>query len=184
MCATEVSAEHSHVADLEQATLICACRACYLLFTHPEAGRGRYRAVPDRYLRDPARELAVSDWDALQIPVGLAFFLRSSQRGEVVGFYPSPAGATECRLDLGEWDRLAAAHPLLSRAEPDVEATLVYRGDSGVEYFLVPIDACYELAGRMRLHWRGFDGGAEARQSIAEFLDRVRTRARALSRES
>jgi len=41
----------------------------------------------------------------------------------------------------------------------------------------VPIDACYELAGRMRLHWRGFDGGAEARQAIAGFLDTVRRRA-------
>ena len=48
----------------------------------------------------------------------------------------------------------------------------------------MPIDACYELAGRMRLHWRGFDGGTEARQSIAEFLGQVRSRARAFSAES
>ena len=46
------------------------------------------------------------------------------------------------------------------------------------------IDACYELAGRMRLHWRGFDGGTEARQSIAEFLGQVRSRARAFSAEA
>jgi hypothetical protein len=32
----------------------------------------------------------------------------------------------------------------------------------------------------MRLHWRGFDGGTEARQSIAGFLDQVRGRARPL----
>jgi hypothetical protein len=64
---------------------------------------------------------------------------------------------------------------------PDVEAILISRGDDGTtEHFLVPIDACYELAGRMRLHWRGFDGGAEARQSIAEFLGDVRSRARPL----
>jgi hypothetical protein len=49
-----------------------------------------------------------------------------------------------------------------------------------VEHFLVPIDICYELAGRMRLYWRGFDGGEQARQSIAEFLDRVRSLARPL----
>ena len=47
----------------------------------------------------------------------------------------------------------------------------------------MPIDACYELAGRMRMHWRGFDGGTEARQSIAEFLDGVRARARPLGQE-
>jgi hypothetical protein len=178
MCATEIPAGHGHVADLEASTLVCACRACYLLFTQAQAGRGRYRSVPDRYLHDPQRPLTVAEWDQFDIPVGLAFFLRSSERGEVTGFYPSPAGATECILDLHAWDALTAEYPLLAAAAPDVEAALICRTDSGVEYFLVPIDACYELAGRMRLHWRGFDGGSEARQSIAEFLDDVRSRAR------
>jgi len=192
-CAAAVAADHGHVADLEASTLMCACRACYLLFTHSGAGlarqaegerlagRRRYRAIPDRYRADPGRPLSAADWDALEIPVGLAFFLRSSADGSLTAFYPSPAGATECRLDLQAWDRIAAAHPLMSAADPDVEAILITRGPDGrdaVECFLVPVDACYELAGRMRLQWRGFDGGAEARQSIAAFLDRVRSRSR------
>lgn len=180
LCAAVIPADHGHVADLDHATLLCACRACYLLFTHSQAGRGRYRAVPDRYLEDPARPMSAVEWEELEIPVGLAFFLRSSARDEVTGFYPSPAGATECQLDLAAWDRLAAAHPLLSAIEPDVEAALICRTEGNVEHFLVPIDACYELAGRMRLHWRGFDGGEEARESIAGFLSQVRSRARVL----
>lgn len=194
MCAAEIPAGHGHLADVEQSTLICACRACYLLFTHSQAGRGRYRAVPDRYRGDPAHPLSVADWNALEIPVGLAFFLRRSAGGEVTGFYPSPAGATECRLDLQAWQRIEGSHPMIAAAEPDVEAVLIYRADAGdsrptyrreadVECFLVPIDACYELAGRMRLLWRGFDGGSEARASIAEFIDGVRSRSRAFSRE-
>jgi hypothetical protein len=184
LCATEVPAEHGHVADLETATLACACRACYLLFTQPAAGRGRYRAVPDRYLADPDRTLTVAQWDELEIPVGLAFFLKSSSAERVTGFYPSPAGVTECVLDLAAWERLTAEYPLLGAPEPDVEAALICRTDSGVGYFLVPIDACYELAGRMRLHWRGFDGGAEARASIDDFLATVASRARAYRPEA
>jgi Family of unknown function (DUF5947) len=183
MCKAAIPAEHSHVADLEKSSLLCACRSCYLLFTQPQAGRGRYRAVPDRYLNDPAHPMAAGEWDELEIPVGLAFFLRSSDRDEVAGFYPSPAGATECRLDLAAWERLSAAHPVLRAMEPDVEAALIARTEDEIEHFLVPIDACYELAGRMRLYWRGFDGGAEARQSIAEFLGNVRSRARPLRKE-
>jgi Family of unknown function (DUF5947) len=183
LCATPVPPAHSHVADLENASLVCACRACYLLFTEPGAGRGRYHSVPDRYLCDPAHPLTSAEWAELDVPVGLAFFLNSSRQGKVCGFYPSPAGATECTLDLEAWARLSRGHPLLPTAEADVEAVLVNRTDAGVECFLVPIDACYELAGRMRLLWQGFDGGAEARQSIAEFLGSVRDRARELARE-
>ncbi len=184
LCATEVPAEHGHIADLEASSLLCACRACYLLFTQPTAGRGRYRAIPDRYLHDPSRVMTPAQWDQLEIPVGLAFFLRTSRAdGELAGFYPSPAGVTECRLDLGLWQQLVADYPLLGEPLPDVEAALISRSDTGVDYFLVPIDACYELAGRMRLHWRGFDGGSEARESIATFLSGVRRRARAFSRE-
>jgi len=205
MCAAEIPAEHGHLADVEQSMLICACRACYLLFTHSEASRGRYRAVPDRYRSDPAHPLSVADWDALEIPVGLAFFLRRSDGGEVTAFYPSPAGATECHLDLQAWQRIEGSHPMLTAAAPDVEAILIYRDDAGhsrsthradaadhgpvsrddagVDCFLVPIDACYELAGRMRLLWRGFDGGSEARASIAEFLDGVRARSAAFAQE-
>jgi uncharacterized protein DUF5947 len=184
MCAAVIPAEHGHVADLHNASLLCACRACYLLFTPVEAGRGRYRAVPDRYLADPEHPLAPGEWEDLEIPVGLAFFLRSSARDEVAAFYPSPAGATECRLDLGAWARVAAGHPLLTAMDSDVEAVLIAKQGDRIEHFLVPIDACYELAGRMRLTWRGFDGGGEARQSIDDFLSMVRSRTRELSGEA
>ena len=178
LCATEVPAEHGHVADLETATLACACRACYLLFTQPAAGRGRYRAVPDRYLADPDRTLTVAQWDELEIPVGLAFFLKTTAADRITGFYPSPAGVTECVLDLAAWERLTAEYPLLGAPEPDVEAALICRTDSGVGYFLVPIDACYELVGHLRRLWRGFDGGREAHDAMDAFFERVRARAR------
>jgi uncharacterized protein DUF5947 len=187
LCAAEIPADHGHLADLDNSSLICACRACYLLFTHERAARGRYRAVPDRYLADPAHPLSAAEWDALEVPVGLAFFLRTTGGGArkagVTGFYPSPAGATECWLDLNAWERLAAEHPLLGALADDVEAVLISRSgpqEPDVECFVVPVDVCYELAGRMRLLWRGFDGGTEARQAIASFLDGVRGRARLL----
>lgn len=182
MCAKPIGAEHGHVADLDHSALVCACRSCYLLFTHDRTA-SRYRAVPDRYLRDRTREMSAAQWDELDVPVGLAFFLRSSRGEQVSGFYPSPAGATECVLDLRAWQRLAREYPLLGVAEPDIEAVLICRADSRVEYFLVPVDACYALAGRMRLHWRGFDGGAQARDAIAAFLADVRMRAADLAGE-
>jgi hypothetical protein len=173
MCNAPVSAEHGHVVDTEHRSLKCACRACYLLFTRPDAGR--FRAVPDRYLHDPSHPLTAAEWEGLGIPVGAVFFLRGA--GGLTAFYPSPAGATECLLDLDAWARLAATHPMLAAAEPDVEAVLIHSTADTVACLLVPIDVCYELVGLVRVYWKGFDGGQEAHEEIDAFFARLRARA-------
>jgi hypothetical protein len=197
MCGERVPERHGHFVDIEHRSLGCACTACALLFTRPG---GRYRTVPDRVRHDPGAPLTAAEWAALAIPVGIAFFFVNSALGHVVASYPSPAGVTECELDLAGWDRLAAAHPLLRAPAPDVEAILVVAGSprlagsapladgadgasgnaGGIQAFLIPIDACYSLAGALRLHWRGFDGGAEAQGILTDFLAGIRERARPL----
>jgi hypothetical protein len=42
----------------------------------------------------------------------------------------------------------------------------------------VPIDACYELVGRLRQLWRGFDGGQDAHAAMDQFFERVSARSR------
>jgi hypothetical protein len=169
------------MVDLEHRSLACACRACALLFTRPG---GRYRTVPDRVRHDPSAPLTEPEWAELQIPVSIAFFFVNSALGHVIASYPSPAGVTECELDLAAWDRLAATHPLLRAPAPDVEAILVAGGGpretGSIETFLVPIDVCYSLAGALRLEWHGFDGGAEVRRILADLLAGLRRRARPL----
>jgi hypothetical protein len=180
LCGVDLSGEHPHVVNIESRSLRCTCRPCYLLFTHDGAGGGAYRAVPERYLTDPDFQLSEARWEELQVPVAMAFFFHNSVLGHVVAQYPSPAGATESLLDLAAWDSIVAENPLAAAMLPDVEALIVHRSRQGNETFLVPIDACYELVGRVRMHWTGFDGGAEARQDIAEFFDHVRSRSRPL----
>jgi hypothetical protein len=184
MCSADIGEQHSHVVNTETRSLLCTCRSCYLLFTQEGAGRGHYRAVPDRYLVDPDRELTQGQWDSLQVPVAMAYFFRNSALGRIVAQYPSPAGATESLLDLSAWDEIAPEYPLAAALTPDVEALIVRRARVRNESYVVPIDACYELVGRVRLHWSCFDGGKEARQDIDEFFDRVRARSRPLPDQS
>lgn len=181
LCAVAIGERHGHLVALDQRSLRCACRACYLLFTVDGAGGRRFRAVPERYLHDPAHPLTEAGWSELQIPVGTAFFFVNSELDRVVGCYPSPAGATECLLDLHAWDRLRNSHPLLAAPAPDVEAVFVTRTGTGPQAYLVPIDACYRLVGEVRFNWHGIDGGPEVRRVLAAFLGDVRARSRALS---
>lgn len=170
MCSESIADEHQHVVNVAGRQLMCVCRGCYLLFTDSHAEL-RYRAVPDRYLAFPDFALDRRTWEALQIPVGLAFFFRNSALGRTVAFYPGPAGATESQLDLDAWSAISDAEPRVGLLADDVEALLVRVPEDGPpQCYLVPIDACYEFVGGLRQLWRGFEGGQQAREFIDEFF--------------
>jgi hypothetical protein len=179
LCGTPIPPEHRHLVNLETRSLLCACRPCGLLFT--QAGAGRFRTVPERclFLREMA--LTAAQWESLQIPVGIAFFFHNSALSRSAAFYPSPAGATESLLPLATWEELARENPLLASLEPDVEALLVRKQEKGFECFVVPIDACYELVGRIRRLWKGFQGGEEVWREIDAFFAGLRERSGAVS---
>jgi hypothetical protein len=176
MCAQPIGEWHGHVVDVEGRGLMCTCRPCALLFTQEGAGGGRYKAVPERYRYAADVPLAETTWDAIGIPVAMAFFFTNSALGRTVAFYPSPAGATESLLPLTAWTDLLAAIPALADLLSDVEALLVHKTGSRFEFFAVPIDACYQLVGLVRMRWKGFDGGEEAWAAIHEFFADLRER--------
>jgi hypothetical protein len=196
LCGESVPDDHRHVVDLERRGLLCACRGCALLFVGQwvpgpygversettkvigDTAQGRYRTVPDCYLRIDPFDLAPQTWAALQIPVGVAFMVHNTQMRRTVAFYPSPGGSTESELPLDAWSDVVAANPRLAQVEPDVEAVLVRTGGDGDTCYVVPVDRCYELVGALRLHWRGFDGGQEVRERLEGFFADVEWRSR------
>jgi hypothetical protein len=185
LCSEPIPPEHAHLMDVSARELLCACRACALLFDRTAAGAAgtHYRLVPDRRLR--LEDFALDDvaWADLRLPVDMAFFFHSSTGGRVLAFYPGPMGATESLLGLEAWRSLEAANPVLATLEPDVEALLVNRARGERRHHLVPISDCYELAGLIRTRWRGLTGGREVWEEIARFYDRLDRRAQPARRD-
>ena len=177
LCGEPLPEQHRHIVDVQARALLCACRACVLLLDRDGAGGGHFRLVPERRRRLEDFRLDDAAWDALAIPVGLAFFFHATPAGRVVAFYPGPMGATESALPLDAWGELAAANPALAGLEPDVEALLVNRALGAREYWIVPIDDCYRLVALIRTNWRGLNGGAEVREATTRFFDHLREEA-------
>jgi hypothetical protein len=178
LCGAETSSDHPHLVDRQMRRLVCACAICAAAGNGSAGHASRYQKIPDRYVQLLSMPVSDSRWDALAIPVGLAFFFLNSELGRIVALYPGPAGATESTLPLDAWPKLAEADPLISTMEPDVEALLVRRTGESFTCFLVPVDACYELAGRIRGTWTGLTGGDGAQAEIDAFFERVRERSR------
>jgi Fe-S cluster biogenesis protein NfuA len=176
MCSAEIGEAHDHVARVASRELLCVCRPCWLLFEHEGAGRGNYRPVSNRWAGGAWLELSDLAWAALGIPVRMAFFVVDSTRGPL-GIYPSPGGPVEASIDDDAWRDLRQKSRALDAIKPDVEAWLVDGRDrEGFAGYIVPIDACYELVGQVRLQWRGFDGGDAARAIIDAFFENVRSK--------
>jgi hypothetical protein len=182
LCGEPIAPQHRHMLDLDSRELMCACRACAILFDGDAAGGGHYRLVPDRRLAVADLQLGDALWDQLRIPVDMAFFFRDSRAGQVLAFYPSPMGPTESLLKLEAWEELERDNPVLALMVPDVEALLVNRAKGARRHWLVPIDECYGLVGLIRTRWRGLTGGREVWEEIDTFFEQLDGRSRAASR--
>ena len=174
LCSAELAPLHSHLLEPEKRQILCACEACALLFCGQSAAH---------YLRIRRRIQLLSDfqmtdmqWEALMIPINLAFFYRDGASGRMIAMYPSPAGATESLLSLESWEEIRAQNQALQTMEPNVEAFLVNRVSPTPEYFIVPIDECYRLVGIIRMHWKGLAGGTEVWKHIQQFFTSLRSR--------
>jgi hypothetical protein len=183
LCGEAIEPRHRHVLDLVNRGLLCACRACSILFDRRAAGGGHYRLVPDRSRLIVDFDLDELQWQAFGIPVDMAFFFRNSALERVAAFYPSPVGATECLLSLDAWTDLEARNPVLASMEPDVEALLVNRAKGSREHLLAPVDACYGLVGLIRTHWKGLGGGDEVWLAISKFFEELRRAAEPTTRD-
>lgn len=175
-CTEPVGPDHRHLIDAQARRIMCSCPSCYLVFQPSGAAQGRYKPVPTRYAHVDGFALDEAAWEALQIPIGLAFFFTNSSEGRTIALYPGPAGATESQLDLTAWNEIVAKHSVIGSLEADVEAVLVLRRNGATRAFVVPIDAAYRLVGIIRLSWKGFDGGEDAWNRIGAFFEEMAER--------
>ena len=174
-----MSSGHPHLLESEAGKILCACDACALLLS---GRQGRHKRIPRRVERLTDFQMTDGEWDAMLIPIGMAFFFEKSRSKRIVALYPGPGGATESLLGLDAWQDLASRNPRLATMEPDVEALLVNRlgasrGFPTPEYYILPIDECYRLVGLIRSQWHGFSGGTEVWETLRLFFKNLQDRA-------
>jgi hypothetical protein len=181
LCASPVAVEHSHLVDLHKRRLVCCCDACVSLFDVPltresqEISRTRFKRVPTRWkkLGDVVmgRELAAE----LCLPVGLIFLMCASPSGKAIALFPGPIGVAEADISGDGWARVVERWSALQEMVADVEAIMLVNmhniDEAGV--YLVPIDACFNLAGRLQTSWKGLDGGIDGERALADFVREV-----------
>lgn len=177
LCGEPIATEHRHLLNLENREMLCACRACTVLFDSSASGGSVRKLIPTRYRYLPDFHLTDAQWEGLSIPVHMAFFVRNTAAQRVLALYPSPAGPTESLLTLESWEELERQNAVLRNMEPDVEALLLNRIRDTRDYYIVPIDECYKLVGIIRTYWKGLSGGPEVKLEIDRFFALLKQRA-------
>jgi Family of unknown function (DUF5947) len=176
LCSVGLAAEHRHMLEMSNGRIVCACDSCALRFQ--TVLDGRFKLIPRDVYSLPRFNLTDLEWESLALPIDLAFFFQSTSQNKTKALYPSPAGATESLLPLKAWGSLVAGNPVLTQLEPDVEALLVNRVETKREYYIAPIDVCFELIGLIRVHWRGLAGGEMVWTEIDKFFSRLQIASR------
>lgn len=170
LCNATIPDDHRHLLHLTERRILCACEACWAL----RSGDAEYRPSGMRTVWLAEFECDQEMWGRFQIPIGLAFFMRSSTSESVLAFYPSPAGATESELDLGAWQELVRRNPELANLDQDAEALVANRLSDPHQYVILPIDQCYALVGLIKSRWEGISGGSALDQAVPAFFEQLR----------
>jgi len=178
LCGTPIPAEHRHLYEAVRDRLLCVCQACTLLFDRGGAGGDSYRLVPTRVVELTGFDLDDALWERFGIPVDLAFCRRMGAGERVVIHYPGALGAVEARVEAGAWTELEERNPVLRELQPGVEALLINRIGDVREYWIAPLDLCYELTGLIRKNWSGIGGGDQVRAEVSRFFARLRRQPR------
>lgn len=172
LCAVPIAPQHRHLLQMDNNQIVCACQACALRFDG--LADGRYKLVPRDVIRLPDFKLTEPQWARLALPIGLAFLFHSTRRKNMVALYPNPGGVAEAPLLAEDWQMLVADNPALKQMEADVQALLLNRIGASREYYLAPIDVCFELVGLIRVHWRGLSGGEAVWKEFDKFFSRLK----------
>ena len=174
-CSVPLGPSHRHLLEVATRKILCTCDPCGLRFEGVVGGR--YKLIPRRGRSLPDFRVTDEQWAGLALPIDLAFILYSSTQQKPVAFYPSPAGVIESLLPLHTWSVLVTDNPRLRQMEPDTEAFLANRTANAQDYYVAPIDACFELAGLVRLHWRGLTGGTAVWKEVQSFFAKLKSTA-------
>jgi hypothetical protein len=175
LCGVALAPDHQHLFQQSDRRVLCGCDPCTILFSHRDAAT-KFLHIPRSGRKLEDFEISDVEWNALRLPIDLAFFVHNSAEDRIMAFYPSPAGNTESLLTLDAWNEIVRRNPLLSRMESDVEALLVNRTQERRDYFIAPIDKCYKLTGVIRMHWRGFSGGDTVWREVENFFGELERR--------
>jgi hypothetical protein len=173
LCPSGLGTNHRHLLRLDERRIICVCETCWSM----RSGDAEYRPTGGRTVWLDDFVLTDELWAGLQIPIGLAFMMRSSLTDMMVALYPSAAGATEHELDILAWTSLAAANPVLEDLQPDAEALVVNRLSDPAQVVIAPLDQCYRLVGLVKSRWQGISGGAGIEAAVEEFFAGLRAEA-------
>ena len=182
LCNVGLSPNHRHLLEMSNTRIVCSCDPCALRFQ--DVVGGRFKLIPRDIWDLPQFSLSDVEWENLALPINLAFFFYSSSEKKMKALYPSPAGATESLLPLATWNSLAERNSQLRTMQSDVEAFLVNRVGTKREYYVVPIDVCFELVGLIRVHWRGLSGGDAVWSQVENFFARLRANTRSVPASS
>ena len=166
LCSLTIEADHPHLLDPAERSLLCGCRACALLFSGhvAEGDARRYVRIEPRTERLPKLVIEEHEWSMLDLPVRLVFLCPSAVHARTFALYPNPAGVTEAHVSTDVWNQLVVAHPVLDTVRADVQAVIIDARAGQCTCYAVSIDVCHRLVGLLRsdmqprtLAWTSFE---------------------------
>jgi len=84
-------------------------------------------------------------WKIHDLPGNVTFVFYSTSAAKLMSVCQVAAGTVESTVPREVWKAIIEANPALEEMRPDVEGLLIIHTGESREYFIAPIDVCYNL---------------------------------------
>jgi len=142
-CSAQLDSFANPVFEVATQRIIPACDKCASRFVRNSGGP--FKLVPRETRALENFQMPDVPWQAFNLPDGVTFVFYSSADVRLLAVYKSASGTIESTVPREVWKAIVEANPALEEMRPDVEGFLIFNALGFREYYIAPIDVCYNL---------------------------------------
>lgn len=153
LCSADMELSSNHLFEVAIREVVTVCDDCALKYERLPGGPLKSIPRETRPLLDFRMPHSIS---AIQFKGNVTFLFYSTATAKIMSICPTANGPVESTVSREIWKQLIEANPVLQEMRPDVEALLMTGNEDLREFFVAPIDVCYDLVKMFRKDWRDF----------------------------
>ena len=142
-CSSALDSPPNPLFEVATQRVLFACNPCASRFE--KRSGGPFKLIPRSTRQIEDFRMPEVPWQTYDLPGNVTFVFYCTAAAKLLSVCKVAAGTVDLTVPREVWKAIIEANPVLEEMRPDVEGLLIIHTGDSREYFIAPIDVCYNL---------------------------------------